>query len=182
MYIPEKLLINDPFKKIFNLWNNLIDYLHSAKLIAGNGIKLDCRSSGTIISLAAVNSSHGRSESGSFYNGPFSLLQKEKMLYCYNGQDINASYAGLTTIGSFKYYVPTFQIPIAKGVVYLEIIYSDDTQKYEISLQLADDIPEDDDVHRYCLRIGEVKEQNEFFSISQIWQYGDVEIRGRYVE
>ena len=41
MYIPEKLLINDPFKKIFNLWNNLIDYLHSAKLIAGNGIKLD---------------------------------------------------------------------------------------------------------------------------------------------
>ena len=49
-------------------------------------------------------------------------------------------------------------------------------------MQLADDIPEDDDVHRYCLRIGEVKEQNEFFSISQIWQYGDVEIRGRYVE
>lgn len=182
MYIPEKLLINDPFKKIFRLWNNLIDYLHASKLIAGSGIKLDCRSSGTIISLAAVNSTAGSIESGSFYNGPFSLLQKEKILYCFNGQDINDSYAGLTTIGSFKYYVPTLQVPIKKGVVYLEIIYSDDTEEYQISLQLAEDIPKDDDVHRYCLRIGEIKEQNEMFTIAQIWQYGDIEIRGRYVE
>lgn len=85
MNIPRKVKRGEPYGVMYDLWNGLIDYLASAKLVAGARISLQVRPTGTLITAARQTSSGSASLSGSGYEGPFALSLVDNALHCSGG-------------------------------------------------------------------------------------------------
>ena len=85
MNIPRKVKRGEPYGVMYDLWNGLIDYLASAKLVAGARISLQVYPTGTLISAARQTSSGMMSLSASGYDGPFKLTLEDGTLKCSGG-------------------------------------------------------------------------------------------------
>ena len=85
MNLPRKVRKGENFLVMYDLWNGLIDYLTSCRLVAGARISLQKLPSGTVISAARQTSSGSASLSGSGYEGPFALSLVDNALHCSGG-------------------------------------------------------------------------------------------------
>ena len=74
MILPRKLRKGEPYSNRYNLWNGLIDYLNSIRLVSGKGILIRQLPSGTVIQAEKRQSNIPASyAAASFYSGPWEL-------------------------------------------------------------------------------------------------------------
>ncbi len=179
-------------RKWSEMWNGqLLDHLQSMRLIAGNGIRLRYYSNGTMIEAenpSGVGAAPVRTEEDA---GPFAVEvynagsdeSPEWRVRLFNS-DSRSGKAGLVTVGSYREMIEDLDWDAEPGVVYLDITYDPETEKYNVIFDLEDELPETGDEQRYILRIGEITydEETETYTAHQIRDYGDIEVLGRWVK
>lgn len=72
MNLPGKLVHGDSLARLFVLWNDLIDYLASTRIVSGGGMAVDRRSSGIVIRNIRRSGTTVQSTGGG-YDGPFAV-------------------------------------------------------------------------------------------------------------
>lgn len=85
MNLPRKVRKGENFLVMYDLWNGLIDYLSSCRLVAGARISLQRLPAGTIITAQSQASAHPPSAGESNYDGPFKLSLIDGTLHCSGG-------------------------------------------------------------------------------------------------
>ena len=123
MKLPRKVRKGENFLVMYDLWNNLIDYLLSCRLVAGSRISLQKYPSGTVISAAKQSGAGGcgGSEAPFEYAGPWSLSYS-------GGSYINVkpglvwtpggAFYGLTSFGLARPAVSSFIVVQRAGSTY----------------------------------------------------------------
>ena len=98
-----------------------------------------------------------------------------------------APYAGYIRVGSLLQALEVRSWEAKSGSVYAEVLYEDNESgdgegSYSIDLYFEESLPEDSDPKRWILRIAELScDENGIFTVSQIWENGDIEVSGRWV-
>lgn len=186
--IPPKLQKGDPFGKVMTCWNMLIDHLNEIRIVPGRGISITRRPGGTILS-AQSSASGGGASAATEQTGPFAveLLYDDKgtaAVTLYNNGNPSGETAGLVTIGSFRESVKKQTFAPKQGVVFLDITYDSDADKYTCAFALESKLPETRDEKRYIYRIAEITydSSTKEYKSTQLHPLGDIDIRGRWVK
>ena len=177
---------------ISRLWRDTVwAALHNIRIRQNPSIKTpavvffgESTSAGINIDLPGT----GNGESIAAYDGPFSVSlqtggegkQKKTSLM---------ARGGLISVGSSRLEVEdlTFGEPSA-GVVYAEVIYSDESEAYTHGVFFDRELPEDEDPKRWLIRLALVEpkpgagREESAFKIRQIWTGGDLSVTGRWVK
>ena len=186
--IPPKLQKGDPFGKVMTCWNMLIDHLNEIRLVAGSGISITRRPAGTILSAQSAAGGGGVSAAAA-QTGPFAveLIYDDKgsaTVTLYNSGNPSGETAGLVTIGSFMETVKKQTFAPKQGVVFLDITYNAEADKYTCSFALESKLPETRDEKRYIYRIAEISydSSTKEYKSTQLHPVGDIDVRGRWVK
>ena len=154
-------------RKWSEMWNGpLLDHLQSMRLIAGNGIRIQHYSNGTVIEAAAASGGGSAAVEPETEGGPFAVEiynagpdetpeWRVKLL----NSDSRSGKAGLVTIGSYREMIEDLDWDAEPGMVYLDITYDPETEEYNVIFDLEDELPETGDEKRYILRIAEDVDQ-----------------------
>ena len=110
MNLPRKVKKGEPYGVMYDLWNNLIDYLSSSRLVAGSLISLQKYPSGTVIS-AARQVSQGGGERGASNQGYFTIEDASEME---EGQTVPTLRVKLVDTGA-NYSGDSFSVFYVKG-------------------------------------------------------------------
>jgi hypothetical protein len=175
--------------KIVKAIQDLYRLVKAARPVRGYGVDLEYTSLGTVISIPPSTHSAG----GSDWTGPFDLsLEQGKnnswTLKCFDSSMDDASgQAGLVYVGNATYTVPstTFDIDAA-GVVFLDVVYNDETQNYTIAISFANALPLlEQTSRRYVLRLGQVVRkgttESPVYELQSRRLPNDIEVLGRWV-
>ena len=191
--LPRKLLKNDKFIVLYDLWNQLIDHLHETHLVPGAGIRIQRLPAGTIISAARSSGKSGSSVAvDAGVEGPFAVTVEPvaeeqenpgRVVRLHNTAS-ESGVAGMLTIGSRRKQIADQEWPPKAGVVILDVTYDDKAEDYTATFSLEETLPETVDEKRYILRIAEISYNNdtESWSAAQIHPVGDIEVLGRWVK
>lgn len=176
---------------ILDRWNQLVDYLHAARLVPGPGVRISRMPAGTVISAAAV-SRGGSVAAVHTPAGPFDVLVFDDgdggapvwKVRLHNSANIKSTTAGMVTIGSHRRMFDVQTWDAKAGVVYLEITYDDAAESYTVTAALEGSLPKTTDEKRYVLRLADIVHDSdtERYTASQIRPVGDVEVLGRWVK
>ena len=120
--IPRRLNKGDKFGALLDLWNQLIDHLHSMRVVPGKGICISQRSSGIIIS--ATTSSRGTTAFGSSNaHGSFIVSQSEGN----NGKTLLEISAGFVCVNGKTFVVKKQQVVAQAGLLCVTIKMNSET-------------------------------------------------------
>ena len=116
--LPNKLQHGDSFARLFDLWNQLIDYLRETRLVAGNGIRINRLPAGTTIESTATAA--GAASSAPAAGHPFDaeIVNKgteespDYYVKIYNSALPDSPYAGFVYVGDWDIYVEAAEIPV----------------------------------------------------------------------
>lgn len=191
--LPRKLLRNDKFIVLYDLWNQLIDHLQSSRPVAGAGIKIQRLSAGTVFSASTGKSGGGTGGVTELGNkGPFAVTiesadkgkeNSNKVVKLHNSAS-KSGVAGMVTIGSWRKEIADQEWSPQKGVVILDVTYNDGSEDYTATFSLEEKLPDTKDEKRYILRIAEISYDSDTkkWSAAQIHPVGDIEVTGRWVK
>lgn len=187
--IPPRLQKGDPFGKLMNYWNMLIDHLYESRLVSGYGVSVSRRPAGTIVSISRARSGSGSGAMGLAPTGPFAVEiltdnSGKQTVTLHNSRAPDGETAGLVTIGSFRETVKKQTYSPKAGVLFLDVVYNSEKDSYSCSFALETRLPETKDEKRYIYRIAEItwnSEKKVYYS-AQIHPVGDIEVKGRWVK
>ena len=156
--LPNKLQHGDSIARLFDLWNQLIDYLLATRLVAGSGIRINRLPAGTTIESTATAtggspSAPASGESGTFDYEAVNTGTEENPVWkirVYNSADYaDTGIAGLLIIGSRQFPVDEVILEPPEGqsgyrYLYLDVVYDPDERAYSYELKISEDyeIPE----------------------------------------
>lgn len=191
--LPRKLLKNDKFIVLYDLWNQLIDHLQSCRPVAGAGIRIQRLPAGTVFSASAGSSGGGAAGvTAAGDEGPFAVTiepvdeeqENPGLVVRLHNTASESGVAGMLTIGSRRKQIADQEWSPKAGTVILDITYDDEAEDYTATFSLEETLPETKDEKRYILRIAEISYNNdtESWSAAQIHPVGDIEVLGRWVK
>ena len=152
--LPSKIQRGESFSRLFDLWNQLIDYLHETRLVAGSGISISKQSAGTVIHAARQPSVSGSTAAGGTDNyGPFDVENINKgtvgrpdwRVIVHNSFDeYNTGIAGYVTIGSRLIQIEdkifdNSSMFVHGNYIYMDVIYDPD-EGFSAELRSAENI------------------------------------------
>ena len=117
--LPNKLNRGDSLVRLFDLWNQLIDYLHETRLVAGHGIRINRLPAGTTIESTATAT--GGTPAAPPQGHPFDakLINKgteenpQYYVQIYNSALPDSPYAGIVYVGYTTLKIPAAEIEIS---------------------------------------------------------------------
>ena len=186
--LPRKLLKNDKFIVLYDLWNQLIDHLHETRPVAGTGIRIQRLPAGTVISAAGSSGRGGSGIAAADDEGPFAVTienpDENSWTVKLHNTASESGVAGMLTIGSRRKQIADQEWPPKAGVVILDITYDDEAEDYTTTFSLEETLPETNDEKRYILRIAEISynSDTESWTAAQIHPVGDIEVLGRWIK
>lgn len=190
--LPRKLLKNDKFIVLYDLWNQLIDHLQSCRPVPGAGIRIQRLPAGTVISAAGSSGRGGGGIAAAGDEGPFAVTiepvdeeqENPGQVVRLHNTASASGIAGMLTIGSRRKQIADQEWPPKAGVVILDITYDDEAEDYTATFSLEEQLPETADEKRYILRIAEISynSDTESWNAAQIHPVGDIEVTGRWVK
>jgi len=115
--IPNKLQHGDSTARLFDLWNQLIDYLLETRLVAGSGISINKHPAGTTIESTATATGGGQSAPAAH---PFDaeIINKgteenpQYYVRIYNSALPDSPYAGNVIVNDWSISVPVTELKI----------------------------------------------------------------------
>ena len=116
--LPNKLNRGDSLVRLFDLWNQLIDYLHEIRLVAGNGIRINRLPAGTTIESTATAT--GGTPSAPPPGHPFDAkiinkgTEANPQYYAriYNSAIPDSPYAGILYVGEDAFDITAAEVAI----------------------------------------------------------------------
>ena len=123
---PNKLQHGDSIARLFDLWNQLIDYLQATRLVAGHGIRINKHPAGTTIESTATASGGSPSAPAADEPHPFDV-EWIKSGSGYTARIFNSAlpdspYAGTVYIGGYIYSVPVSTVTAGSDRKYIDIV------------------------------------------------------------
>ena len=149
--LPNKLQHGDSFARLFDLWNQLIDYLRETRLVAGNGIRINRLSAGTTIESTATAGGAASSLPPEDKPHPFDVAiinkgtEENPDYYArvYDSSFPDSQTAGLVFVGQYDLTVPVTELKFTtSGYYYIWLVIKyDDTLSppFDLSLNLYPD-------------------------------------------
>ena len=186
--LPPKLTHGDNLANLFEKFNRMIDYLRAVRLVAGSGIRINKHPAGITIENTATATGSGVSTPAGDKGGPFAVEIAElgnpsgpRVVLC--NSDSRSGIAGVVRVGSHLATVRDMDWQPQAGVLFLDVTYDENTEKYVIEFKLEPTLP-DTAIRRYILRIGEItyNSETETYSAHQARNCGDIEITDRWVK
>ena len=140
--LPNKLQHGDSTARLFDLWNQLIDYLREIRLVAGNGIRINRLPAGTTIESTATAAGGGMSAPADTSSHPFDVeftgSGPEYSARIVNSALPDSPYAGTVYIGSYIYAVPVSTVTVGSDRKYIDIVVTYNAENnpvYTVQLQ-----------------------------------------------
>lgn len=186
--LPNKLQHGDTLANLLQKYNEMVDYLRETRLVAGPGMRINRLPAGTTIESTATATRGGVSAPAGDKGGPFAVEIAElgnpsgpRVVLC--NSDSRSGIAGVVRVGSHLATVRDMDWQPQAGVLFLDVTYDENTEKYVIEFKLEPTLP-DTAIRRYILRIGEItyNSETETYSAHQARNCGDIEITDRWVK
>ena len=184
--LPNKLQHGDSLARLFDLWNQLIDYLREIRLVAGNGIRINRLPAGTTIesTATAAGSAASAPDEGNPHPFDMEIINKgteenpDYYVRIYNSAYPDSAYAGVVSIGNSSINAPVTEIQVSTdGYFFVDIVVNYTNNAYGITFQVRPfgQSPQDG-YTTYRKTIG----QGKLPSVNS-WQSTAVEVLGRWV-
>ena len=151
MNLPRKVRKGENFLVMYDLWNGLVDYLASVRLVAGARITLQKLPSGTVI--AAERQTSAPPAAGGGYDGPFRLTLEDGVLKCSGGW-LNRNGISMDKVSEM---VCT---ELADGTVAVRSELKD--KVWSAPALVIVSAPD-----RWCFPVGELQKEDESFEVTQ---------------
>jgi hypothetical protein len=188
--LPNKLTHGEKLADLFRKYNEMVDYLHGTRLVAGNGIRINHLPAGMTIESTATATGGTPSAPAAEKGHPFDLQiindgTEESPVWKVKVFDSLGSNntAGIVYIGTTRLYPPAqnLSVPAGPNPSYIDLVIHYENNQYVMDFVIytsGNNPYENND--QYCLkRIGTVSWQNnEPTAVSRIIQ--DIEIFGRW--
>ncbi|GEM_PF-4883920 len=182
MNIPAKISVINP-AKLRDAINLLIDYLYSARAVAGSGIIINKLPGGTIISAKNAVASAGAGVEQVVSTGPFSIVSVGgTVARLVNSDSWNADSqqydadAGLVYVGDAILRTPA--VDLAAGYVWIEVTHNG--YQYVATVHQGNDIPAGD-ANKYIEIIGQVIISDGVIRTQMSRVPSDISVRDRWV-
>ncbi|MBR4666629.1 MAG: hypothetical protein IKO93_22370 [Lentisphaeria bacterium] len=190
--LPNKLQHGDSFARLFDLWNQLIDYLRETRLVAGHGIRINKHSAGiTIESTATATGGTQSAPAGNPHPFDVELVKggtEESPSYSVKVFDSalpDSPYAGTVYIGRATFSVPVDELGIqAGGAFFVDLVITYDAETdpvYTLGFEVRTDpyTADDNNVYRQTIAEGAFAE-GALPAIASL-QSGNITVTGRWV-
>ena len=155
--IPPRLRRGEPIGKLVDHWNMLIDHLNEIRIVAGNGISVSKMPSGTVINARRGSGNSSNGTVTALLAGPFAVSSVNDgtvespswQVVLHNSANPQGDVAGLLTIGSYREEIHKQFFDPQKGVLFLDVIYDDESEEYSCTFALEESIPDTGNEKRY---------------------------------
>ncbi len=188
--LPNKLTHGEKLADLFRKYNEMVDYLHETRLVAGPGMRINRRPAGiTIESTAAGGASQAALSEEKPHQFDVEIINKgteknpDYYARVYNSELQNAQTAGWVYVGQYGFRVPTTELKIPSSAYYFVwlVVKYDSTLSppFAVSLGLYQDgirPPEDGSDTAWCRTIAEVQQPS---SVSTFYS-SHIEVTGRW--
>lgn len=145
--LPSKLNHGDSLARLFDRWNQLVDYLHEIRLVAGNGIRINRLPAGTTIESTATATAAAaappKKDGHPFDAEMINKGTEENPRYyvrIYNSALPDSPYAGVLTVYEWDMSVPVTEIEVTTQngfFIVLDITYEEGKPPFSIQFSLS---------------------------------------------
>ena len=140
--LPNKLQHGENLADLFRKYNEMVDYLHGTRLVAGNGIRINRLPAGTTIESTATATGGTPSAPAAKKGHPFDVewieSGSEDPARIFNSALPDSPYAGTVYIGSYIYAVPVSTVTVGSDRKYIDIVVTYNAENnpvYTVQLQ-----------------------------------------------